>query len=50
MAEGRIPLEREEIVILNFSLRRCKPNQVQRDSLNSLQNTPKANSNLRIMS
>lgn len=27
---------------LTFSLRRCEPYQVQRDSLNSLQNTPKA--------
>ena len=26
----------------NFSLRRSKPHQVQRDSLNSFQNTPKA--------
>lgn len=29
-----------------FSLRRYKPNQVQRDYLNSIQNTPKAIPNL----
>lgn len=32
----------------DFSLRRCQPDQVQRDSLNSFQNTPKAGSNVRI--
>ena len=29
-------------VFICFSLRRCNPYQVQRDSLNSFQNTPKA--------
>ena len=28
--------------IIRFSLRRSQPHQVQRDSLNSFQNTPKA--------
>ena len=30
----------------NFSLRQCQLNQVQRDYLNSLQNTPKASAKL----
>lgn len=29
-----------------FSLRRYQPNQVRRDCLNSMQNTPKANANI----
>ena len=32
-----------------FSLRRYKPNQVQRDYLNSFQNTPKAITNVSLL-